>query len=354
MKPRWAALLLLSALVLLVPTAAGLGGHYIPQSGDRFVYYETIVLNGGTGDYQGYTENSFINGSIAVTAVQSNGTESASYDNTDHWENNQGSQETVPSSGTFTFSASTFLYVQGTDNQTGYTNPYVWFYMNNSLGAGQQFYLLNSAFNVVSTDYAFELSPGSYVKTIFAEGNGSYQRDDVYGILTADYNWKAYFDVGTGYIVGYLYTEHDSNSSGDGFTWTDQLGVTSTSYTLTPTSAPPSGSSSGVTTTDLEIIGVVVVVIVLVVIGVWLAARRRPRPPPRLPQHAAPGSIPYGAPPPPVYAGGPGAPPVHLTPSGQPVPQVVLRETVKVPCRYCGNLIDVTDKVCPNCGAPLT
>ncbi len=352
--PRWALLAVLSLLILLVPGAAALGGHYIPQAGDQFTYYETIVLNGGYGDYQGYTENSFINGSISVTGVLPNGTESASYDNTDHWENNTGSQEHVTSSGAFTFSATTFLYVQGTDNQTGYTNPYVWFYMNNSLGVGAQFYLLNSAFNVVSTAYAYERSPGSYVKTIYAEGNGSYQRDDVYGIFTATYNWRAYFDVGTGYIVGYLYTEHDSNSSGDGFTWTDQLGVTQTSYALTPTSAPSTGSSSGVSTTDLVILGVVVLVVVVIIVVAWLATRRRPRPPPRLPQHAAPGNIGYGAPPPPPFAPGPGAPPVHLTPSGQPVPQVVLRETVKVQCRYCGNLIDVTDKVCPNCGAPLT
>jgi hypothetical protein len=31
---------------------------------------------------------------------------------------------------------------------------------------------------------------------------------------------------------------------------------------------------------------------------------------------------------------------------------VILREVVKVRCRYCGNLMDVADSTCPTCGAP--
>jgi zinc-ribbon domain len=102
---------------------------------------------------------------------------------------------------------------------------------------------------------------------------------------------------------------------------------------------------------DVGIVVAVVFVILLVAVVVWLLTRPRGRPR-QLPQHAAAGNIGFGPPPPP-YAYSGGAPPINLIPSGQPVPQVVLRETVKVQCRYCGTLIDVTDKVCPNCGAPL-
>ncbi len=190
-------------ILLSAPSAAGLGGHYLPHAGDYFDYYETIVLNGGQGNYSGYTENTFVNGSIDVTGVAANGTESASYQNSYSWRNNQGQGYPGSSSGNFTFSASSFHYVHGTDNQTGYTNPYVWFYMNNSLPAGAPFYVLNTPFNVVSTNYSYDLGGSRYVATISTHGTGTYQRNDVYGVFTASYTWDSYFDPRTGYIVGY-------------------------------------------------------------------------------------------------------------------------------------------------------
>jgi hypothetical protein len=340
-------------VVLSVPGGSAMGSHYIPVTGDQFTYYETVILNDGTGNYTGYTETTYVNGSVAVTATAANGTESATYQNSDSWSNNTGSHEVWTSSGRFTFSAITFHYVNGTDNQTGYSNPYVWFFMDNTLVAGDTFYLLNTETTVESTDQSYELgSTGQYVKTIATQGTGSYPRDDEYGVFTATYTWDSYFDPGTGYIVGYLYTEHDTDGSGDGFTWTDTLYVTHTTYTLTPASAPAStmGPSS---ISDVEIIVAVVVVLLIIVVVVWLLSRSRRDRPKQLPQHAAPGNIGYGAPPPPPFAPMGAAPPIQLTPSNQPVPQVVLRETVKVKCRYCGNLVDVTDKVCPFCGAPL-
>lgn len=33
--------------------------------------------------------------------------------------------------------------------------------------------------------------------------------------------------------------------------------------------------------------------------------------------------------------------------------EVVVKEIVKIPCRYCGTLVSVTDTRCTNCGAPL-
>lgn len=349
MTPRILGLFLLLGLLAL-PAASALGGHYVPKPGDRFTYTETVVLNNGTGDnYTGYTENTFVNGSVSVTAVFPNGTESASYRNSDSWQNNQGAKESWTSAGDFTFSAADFQYVNGTDNQTGYTSPvFVWFYMNNSLPVGGTFYVLNTGMTVESVADSYELGTGHYVKTIYAQGTGSYERDDVYGVFTASYTWKEYFDPGTGYIVGYQYVERDTNPDGNGFTWTDTLYVTNTTYALTPASGPSTTTSASLPWTEIVVLVVVVLIIIIVVIALWARSRARPR----IPQHGAPGAIGYGPPPvPPPYAGG--APPVQLTPSQQPVPQVVLRETVKVKCPYCGNLIDVTDKVCPNCGAPV-
>lgn len=348
MIARWAGLLLVLG-VLLGPVAAGGAGHYLPQAGDRFTYSETVLLNGGMGNYSGYSEATYVNGTVGVTAVLPNGTDSATYQNSDSWRNSTGAHELWSSSGSFVFSPVTFLYVSGTDNQTGYTNPSVWFFMNNSLPVGGAFFGLDTQFRVLSTDASFAPNGQGSVRTIHAQGTGSYQRNDVYGRFTADYTWDAYFDPSTGFIVGYVYVEHDSDGT-NGFTWTDSLGDTSTTFALTPAGSTSTGS---VLSGWLPILVAVVAIVVVVGAVVWWVVRSRGRLHP-LPRHAAPGNIGFSAPPPPPLVAGAGPPPIHLTPSAQPVPQVVLRETVKVPCRYCGTLIDVTSKTCPSCGAPLT
>ncbi len=353
---RWLAPILLGLLLLGGAATASISPaeltHYVPQVGDEFHYYEDWQLNSGTGNYSGYYENEYTNGSIQVTATASDGTEAASYSNTNTWDNVTGSIYAWTSSGTFTFSASSFLYVDGTDNQTGYTNPYVWFYVNNTLPVGGSLELLNTPSTVLSTDYSFPtaLSPTGYATTIWTKGTGSFQRDDIYGDFAANYTWFSYFDPSTGYIVGYLYLEHDVDSAGNGFEIVDSLGVTSTTYPLTAASSASSGSSSsGLSETEVVAIVVVVVVIVVVVIAVIVSRSRRSR----LPKHSAGGAMGFGPPPrpPPIAA----PPPVQLTPSGQPaVQQIVIRETVKAPCRYCGTLMDSTATVCPSCGAPRT
>ena len=348
MRPRTVSLSWVVLLLLLVPsaTAAGDPGHHLPSAGDRFAYSEVVLITNGRGNYSEYTEEGYYNGSISVTAVQPNGTESATYQSSGTYQNSQGQHYPWSESGGFTFSALSFRYVQGTDNQTGYVNPYVWFYINNSLARGASITLLNTAMNVVSTDVPFPMasSPTGYVATIFVEGNGSYQRNDIYGNFAATYNWKAYFDPGTGYIVGYTYTETDSDASGDGFTFTDTIVDTQTTFALTSTSAPPASSSSGSSPAfPWVVVVVILVVVVLVLIAIILARRRRTHPTlPRHPTAPVPHTMPTYAPP----------PPVNLIPRDQPlVQQVVIRETVKVPCAYCGTLIDSTATNCPNCGA---
>jgi hypothetical protein len=347
-----------SALIVLAPIAALLllpsfalgatAGHYLPHAGDRFGYSETVFLTDGQGDYAGYSEASFYNGSIDVTSVAPNATATASYSASGIYANSSGGRYPWSESGTFDFSGTSFLYTDGTDNQSGFVDPTVWFFMNASLPRGATFDALDTPMTVVSTDATIAL-PGSstgYVVTIFAEGNGTYERDDSYGEFTANYNWKEYFDPSTGYVVAYVYSESDSNASGDGFTYTDTLTDTSTSFALTPGSSGSSGSGSS-SNSDLLLLVVVAVVIVVVVIVVVVLARRRPSraPIPRHPTAPGRGTMPsYGAP-----------PPINLVPGDQPaIQQVVIRETVKVPCRYCGTLMDSTATVCPQCGAPRT
>jgi hypothetical protein len=162
----------------------------------------------------------------------------------------------------------------------------------------------------------------------------------VYGKFNAAYTWDTYFDPSTGYIIEYSYVEHDTDSSGNGFTWNENLYVTSTSYSLATAAAPPPDLFflyfiAGI----VALIGLIVIVIALVII------RRRRRP---LQQHPVqdysrmPGE--FGAPP----------PTVDLTPRQPPAQQIVIKEVAKVRCKYCGALVDTTARVCPVCGGPTT
>ncbi len=343
----------LAFLVLLAaPGAVPATAHYVPQTGDKFSYAETILIDNGTGNYTGYEEHFAIAGSETVTATGAGGNVSAAYQYAVNWSSNTPSYANWTSTGTFEFSDSSYLYTVGTDNQTGYTNPRVWFYMNNSLPKGNTFTSLDTLMTVVSRNTSFQLANGTgrWVATVFTEGDGSYARQDDYGNFTATYNWKEYFDPSTGYIVGYRFTETDTNDSVSGFSYTDTLWVTTTTYALTPGAAP---ASSGPAPLPIALIaGIVIVLVVVVLLVIWAATRRRRRP--SIPRHGATGSVPYfpaaSAPP----SGGM-APLVRLVPSGEPaVQQIVLRDTVKVNCRFCGTLIDSTLDHCPNCGAPRT
>lgn len=321
---------MLSLSQLLFPSYAVAG--YVPHVGDYFNYYEVVNLGNGTGSYNGYTEQTITNGMETMNGVSADGNVSANYSYSWTW-NNSTSTETGSSSGNFTFSSTTFLYVNGTDNQTGYVNPYVWFYMDKSIPAGGTFYLLDTEMTVTSKNYSYYLaSQNRTVSAIFAQGASNYQRDDIYGQFAASYTWNAYFDPSTGYIIGYNYVEQDTNSSGDGFTLTDNLYVNSTSYPLTAANSFP-----------MQYIGYIAAIVLVIVIAAIIiyAISRRSR---KLPEHPSQQQ----------YHPTPGPPPedINLNPKQPPVQQIVIKEVVKVKCRYCGALIDSTAEVCPFCGAP--
>ncbi len=340
--------------LFVAPVAAA----YVPHVGDHFSYYEVTDLGSGTGDYTGYSEHATYNGIETMNGVNTEGTVSAHYSYSYTWSNSTGTTETGNPSGDFTFSPVTFLYVNGTDDQTGYTNPTVWFVMDNSIPVGGTFSLLNTEMTVISENYSYYLtSQGRNVNVIFAQGQSVYERNDVYGQFSATYIWKAYFDPSTGYIVGYSYDEQDTNISGTGFTYTENLYVNSTSYPLTAafpnntggeTPSPAVSNPGGTTPQPILYIGfiaglaLVILVIVIIVILIYAFSRISRK---TLPQH------PYQQQPPP-----PSPPPerIDLTPKQPQVQQIVIKEVVKVKCRYCGALIDSTAETCPICGAPRT
>jgi hypothetical protein len=353
------ALLLASAIVANMHFVSA----YAPQKGDFFKYSETITVNNGSGSYTGYTDQSQINGTEQMNGVNGS-VVAASYGYSYQYSNNQGSSTSGSTSGSYTWSSNNFTYVNGTDDQIGYSKPiYVWFAMNPSIPVGGTFYVLNTQFTVVSKNYSLQLRTegNKYVQTIQAEGTGQYQRNDSYGVFTASYTWDAYFDPSTGYIVGYNYVEQDNGQyqgRAGSFTYTDNLYVTSTSYVLALASAPPNGnvSTSSSTTNPSglfglapylgDIVALLAVVLFVALIAVYAATRRRHKDD-SLPKHPYPLYTPPPSPPP---SSTPWESKIDL--GAQPSEQVVIRDVAKVNCKYCGTLIPSTADTCPYCGAP--
>lgn len=341
-------------LAFLVAIAIAANVHsvsaYTPQKGDYFEYSQTITVNNGQGSYTGYTDQTQITGMERMNSV-SGSSVSAFYSSSYQYSSNQGSSTSSSSSGNYTWSSSSFTYVNGTDNQAGYSRPtYVWFAMNSSLAVGGTFYALNTQFTVMSRNYSLQLPTegNKYVQTIQAKGIGQYQRNDAYGLFTASYTWYEYFDPSTGYIVGYNYVEQDNGQyqgQGGSFTYTDTLYVTSASYDLALASAPSTNASTGLMglAPYLDYLVALAVVLFIIVIAVYAATQRRRKH--SLPKHPYTPYTPPSAP-----SSTPWEPKIDL--GSKPPQQVVIRDVAKVNCKYCGTLIPTTADKCPYCGGP--
>ncbi|HXZ90259.1 MAG TPA: hypothetical protein VEG61_04270 [Candidatus Dormibacteraeota bacterium] len=349
MAKALAVILLAFLLAVTVVTNVRAVSPYAPQKGDYFGYSETIAVNNGQGSYTGYTDQTKVTGMEQMDAM--NGTTvSASYNYNFQFSNNQGSSTSSSSSGHYTWSSGTYTYLNGTDNQVGYSQPtYVWFVIDPSLPVGGTFYLLNTQFAILSKNYSLQVpnESGGYVLTIQGKGTGERQRNDDYGVFNVTYSWYAYFDPSTGYIVGYNYVEEDNGQyqgQAAGFTYTDDLYVTSTSYTLTPATSPATISTTGNVANLNAFEGLspylplaFLFIIIVLIFAVTRARGKRDS----LPKHS-----PYPSPPTPSPA--PLKPSIDL--GSKPPEQVVIREVAKVNCRYCGTLIPTTVDTCPYCG----
>ena len=318
---------------------------YSPKIGDQFNYNEVITVDNGQGSYTGYEDQTRVTGMERMINA-SGSLVSTSYNYAYQFSSNQGGSNAGSKSGQYSWSSGSYTYINGTDNQVGYSKPiYVWFFMNPSLSVGAHFFTLNTRMTVLSKNFSFQL-PGrnySFALTIKAEGTGQYQRNDEYGVFTATYTWDEFFDPATGYIVGYNYVEHDTGQyqgQAGSFTYTDKLYVTTTTYPLTAASPPPTSFDYVGLATYLVLPAFVLIVIASVVLFIRRRRRRRET----LPVHPP---TPYS---PPSPATTPWESKVDL--GSKPSEQVVIREVAKVKCKYCGTLIPTTVDTCPYCGGP--
>jgi hypothetical protein len=314
---------------------------FVPHQGDYFSYYEDVQVGSGSGDYAGYTDHTVVTGTETVSGVTQDGVVSVHFSYTWDFSSNDGSTDSGGSSGDFTFSSTTFRYVNGTDDQVGYVNPTVWFCIDTSVPEGASFYLLDTLMTVESKEYIYVYPPeGRNVIAIYTHGEGSYQRDDDYGQFTATYTWMAYFDPISGYIIGYDYIEQDNNPSA-GFTYIESLYITEASYQL---QAGPSTTPDFFAELMKYAFLIVLILMVAVVLIVYAVSRGRRK----LPKHSAQRPVykPPSETPPPLGKD------IDLTPEQARVQQIVVKEIVKVKCPYCGALIDSRLTNCPYCGAP--
>ncbi len=333
---------LVLVLIMAMATSAHSAFAYAPQKGDYFDYSETITVNDGQGSYAGYTDQAQVTGVEQMNSVSGSNV-SASYSVSYQYSNDQGNHSSSSYGGSYVWSSSSYTYLNGTDDQVGYSKPiYVWFAMDPSLLVGSRFYVLNTQFTVLSADYSLQLPTegDKYVQTVETEGTGQYQRNDSYGIFEASYTWYAYFDPATGYIVGYSYLEHDTGQyqgQAGSFTYTDLLYVTSTSYGLTTVGAPNAFTATVGSDLYLVVILVLLVFVLIIAVLAYRAGRRRRD---SLPRHSSAPAVPRPQPETKVDLG------------STPPREVVIREVAMVNCKFCGTLIPTTADTCPQCGGP--
>src|SRR5438128_11501591 len=131
-------------IALAVAANANSVSAYAPQSGDFFNYSETTSVNNGQNSYSGYTDQTQTTGTEKMNTISGSNV-SATYSYSSQFSNNQGMSFSNSSSGSYTWSTSSFTYVKGTDHQVGYTNPiYVCFAIKDTLPAGRTFCLLTT------------------------------------------------------------------------------------------------------------------------------------------------------------------------------------------------------------------
>lgn len=320
---------------------------YTPQKGDYFKYTENTIVNNGSGVYTGYQDQTLTNGTESVTNVSGSSVTTA-FAYTYSYSSNQGSKTAGSNQSSYVWSTKSYTYTSGSDEGVGFggipfsTPLYVWWAINPNVSVGSKLFLLNTEFTVQTLNYSFQVPGQGYIKSIEVLGSGVYQRNDTYGVMQARYNWAEYFDPSTGYIIGYIYSEQDNGQwqgQAGGFSYTDTLYETQTSYPLVIVSATTASAASTVSTSTInsgafiDLLIVALIVVFLVVVAVAMSRRRHSRD--DLPRHS-------------TYSSSP--PNVHFD-TGRPS-EVVERQTEVYKCPYCSGTYPITRQNCPLCGAP--
>ena len=210
--------------ILAAPTVSA-----APVSGDWFEYDFNTFLDGGTGDYEGYTETMLSHSRYEIAAVSSD-LVSVQGDGTWSYSASDGTTDSGTFSTSFSFSSVTRRYVSGIDVEGNYVDPAVWFWVSPEVTAGELVRILDEEFTVTSVDETVDILGGSRF-AIRLEATGAYTRDDVYGRFNVTYVDVYYFDRATGYLLLEVYDERDVSPTAT-FGWSARATVTASSFAL--------------------------------------------------------------------------------------------------------------------------
>ena len=216
------------ALVLL---AAGPAVAGVPHVGDSFTFDSTTTVDQGQGDYFGYSETTtshyrYSVDSVSGTDATLSGLGSWTYSNT------SGGYEAGSNPYHPTFSLTSRMYLSGYDGPAlrDTPNATVWFWILTPVVVGQVIQVLDEPLTVASTTATYWIGALPH-SVILLQGSGAYTRDDVYGVFSATYTDRYYFDATSGFIVAEQYTEQDTSSTAS-FVNSTMLSVSSSSYAI--------------------------------------------------------------------------------------------------------------------------
>lgn len=217
---------------LPIPVRAQSSGPAGLAPGAWFAFDYDIYLTNGFGNYSGFTDQTIEHYRYTIESVVGDNVTMFGH-GTWTYSNSSGGGLNGGWTETFSFSSATRLYLWGFDVNGSYSDPSVWFWIPPSQAVGDQVRILDANYSVLSlgADVWYGTPPVPHTG-IHVDASGNDVRSDDYGTFNAHWVDDYWFDPTTGLLIAEFYTEHDSNSLGDGFEWQEQATVTGSSYPI--------------------------------------------------------------------------------------------------------------------------
>ena len=205
-----------------------------PRTGDFFEYDYNAYVDQGAEAYTGYSDSLHSHYRYSIESVSG---DNVSVLGVGSW-NFQGSDGTsLSGSDTYTpaFSLTTRKYLSGIDSPVqDPANATVWFWILTPVTVGQTVPILDDVLTVTSLSATFW--QGAVPRdAILLEASGQYTRDDDYGVFTATFHDRYYFDRDLGYVIGEQFEERDVGfwqGAAASFRYRAEVFVTSSSYPM--------------------------------------------------------------------------------------------------------------------------